>query len=237
MPLYGQNVLLQFYGTVIVCCFIASNADSKPPIAVVDKYQDPNVTPALLNTAINRATVLRQLEVNMLYPMMFNIAGVRNQSIEQQSANINQQLGELRNQMQQVSQHLQRTDRELERQKAHAENFRILMYNRLVGVELGFKPRLKEVPGLGLDLALERAGIAVPAQLFQQQAMIAAGQPVPIPNVGEAPPFWSRDLAIDKFSDEHILMLISFYNEDFGIKAVDGLGVRIKKFRSWFMAL
>jgi hypothetical protein len=67
--------------------------------------------------------------------------------------------------------------------------------------------------------------------------MLAAGQPVPIPNVGQIPPFWLGDVEVDEYSADHILLLISFYNEDFGILMVDGLPARKAKLRMWMTSL
>jgi hypothetical protein len=47
--------------------------------------------------------------------------------------------------LRQINQYLQRMDRRLDRQDARTENARIIMSNRLVGFEMGLRPRLKEV--------------------------------------------------------------------------------------------
>ena len=92
-----------------------------------------------------------------------------------------------------------------------------------------------QVPGSGLNLALQRVrvGLAAPAQLIERHALAAAGMPVPVAAVGQVPPFWDPNLGIDGFTDETVLLLIEFYNVDFGIVVGDTLPARKDKLRTW----
>jgi hypothetical protein len=62
-----------------------------------------------------------------------------------------------------------------------------------------------------------------------QAAQQALAVPQPVPNVGDTPPAFNPK--IEEYSHFHILGLIVFYNDDFGIALVDTLPTRIQKVR------
>jgi hypothetical protein len=72
----------------------------------------------------------------MRYPTI-EAAGVLAYTI-QRFNNVEDKLNQINQQLQQISQHLHR-------QEARADNARVIMRNRLVGLEMGLVPRLKEV--------------------------------------------------------------------------------------------
>ena len=63
--------------------------------------------------------------------------------------------------------------------------------------------------------------------------MVDAGMPVPVGAVGEIPPFWDVNSGINGATHETILLLMEFYNVDFGIVVGDGLPQRKRKLRKW----
>lgn len=94
-----------------------------------------------------------------------------------------------------------------------------------------------QVVGSGLLLAIQvnPPDRPLPQQLVQLQANAAAGIPPPAAALGQPPSFYNPTL--DNYRHEDILLLIEFYNVDFGIVVGDALSTRKEKFRAWMTAL
>jgi hypothetical protein len=186
------------------------------------------VTPAVLNAAENRALVLRELDSGQQYPQVVNIMALAG-LINAQFLNVNAQLVNVNAQFVNVNQRLDSLT-------AQTTNTRILTFNRLLPIGMGYRPLVKEAPGSGIALAIQLnpIGHQLPQQLAALQANVVAGNPGPPAALGQTPPFF--DANIDGYRHGDILRLIEFYNEDFGIVHGDGLPVRQQKFRIW-MAL
>lgn len=173
--------------------------------------QDPDVTPAVLNGAANRALVLREFHSGVQFPQAANIVAL--------AGHMNMQFGNV--------------GQQLERLAAQTSNNRILAFNRLLPVGMGYRPPVKENPGSGIALAvqLNPPALQLPQQLVVLQANAAAGNPAPPAALGQAPPFYNDN--IDAYHHGDVLRLVEFYNDGFGIVVGDGLPTRKQKFRTW----
>lgn len=90
-----------------------------------------------------------------------------------------------------------------------------------------------KVVGSGLLLAVQvnPAGNMLPPVLAAQ----VDAAPLPPAAVGQAPPFY--DANIDAYQHGNILLLIDFYNDNFGVVVGDSLVQRKLKLCTWMMAL
>jgi len=114
-------------------------------------------------------------------------------------------------------------------QNASIHNIRLAAQNRLANNTMPniYQPLLKTRVGHGLALAT-----AIFQDVNQLQPFLV--QPPVEPVIGTAPPGYSNDFR--HYNRSHIIRLIIFYNEDFGIVKGDTVDECIRKLQAFFVA-
>jgi hypothetical protein len=202
----------------------AAQAEETARVLMDISNHSPVVTPAVVTTAKSYTSVQ--------FPHAFDVV-----ALAAQFNNLNNNLNVQFNRLNNIDNRLDNIDQQLGTLIAQITNASILSSNRILSRGVGLQPLVKDVAGSGLLLAIQvnSPGHQLPQQLAQLQANAAAGIPPLAAALGQTPPFYNPTL--DNYRNEDILLLIEFYNVDFGIVIGDALFTRKDKFRMWLTAL
>jgi predicted O-linked N-acetylglucosamine transferase (SPINDLY family) len=180
----------------------------------LNEAEDPLITRAIVESARLRAKALEDIHAQAEYG----------------AGNINQILANIQQQLAQIGNDVQAVELQVRIGRAETANARIITRNFQLQGGLVLAPLQKTIEGSGLLLA---EGLA--PTIANRDALRAAFQNFPLANIGDIPPFFIPE--IERYQHSHLLLLIAFYNDDFGIIFDDTLPQRCIKFRRFLTAL